>query len=108
MSRHRVLSMFFSFFQTLVERQTQIMVELKNDLQITGSLHSVDQFLNIKLNNVSVADPERCPHLLSVKNCFIRGSAVRYVHLPPSAVDVSQLQDMCRRESAGSNDRDRK
>ncbi|PFH35411.1 putative U6 snRNA-associated sm family protein Lsm2 [Besnoitia besnoiti] len=100
--------MFFSFFQTLVERQTQIMVELKNDLQITGALHSVDQFLNIKLNNVSVADPEKCPHLLSIKNCFVRGSAVRYVHLPPSAVDLAQLQDLCRRESANGQDKEKK
>lgn len=91
--------LFFSFFQTLVEKNTQITVELKNDLQIMGKLHSVDQFLNIKLNNVSVNDPERYPHLLSVKNCFVRGSAVRYVHLPATEVDTELLQDGCRREA---------
>lgn len=42
------------------------MVELKNDLQLTGVLHSVDQFLNIKLDQVSVADPDKCPHLVSI------------------------------------------
>ena len=29
-------------------------MELKNDLAITGTLHSVDQYLNIKLNAIRV------------------------------------------------------
>ena len=53
------------------------MVELKSDLSIRGILHWVDQYLNIKLTDVSVTDPEKYPHMLSVKNCFIRGSVVR-------------------------------
>jgi len=58
-------------------------VELKNDLAITGTLMSVDQYLNIKLENTKVVDEERYPHMKSVRNCFIRGSVVRYVQLPP-------------------------
>ena len=54
-------------------------VELKNDLSICGTLHSVDQYLNIKLTDISVTDPDKYPHMLSVKNCFIRGSVVRSV-----------------------------
>lgn len=56
-------------------------VELKNDLSITGVLHSVDQYLNIKLNNIKVAHPEKYPHMLSVRNCFVRGSVVRYIQV---------------------------
>lgn len=33
----------------------------------------------------------------SVKNVFIRGSVVRYVHLPPNAVDIPLLEDATRR-----------
>lgn len=33
----------------------------------------------------------------SVKNVFIRGSVVRYVHLPHNAVDVTLLEDATRR-----------
>lgn len=33
----------------------------------------------------------------AVKNVFIRGSVVRYVHLPASAVDVPLLEDATRR-----------
>ena len=47
------------------------------------------------------------PHLLlwpdaqqSVKNCFIRGSVIRYVQLPSSEIDTELLQDATRRESA--------
>ena len=91
--------LFYSFFKSLVGKE--VTVELKNDLGITGHLHSVDQYLNIKLQDIYVTCPgnglnttlypmqkyaplehvlnlkkEKYPHLLSVKNCFIRGSVV--------------------------------
>lgn len=91
--------LFFHFFQTLVEKRVQLSVELKNDLTITGMLHSVDQHLNMKLANVSVSDPEKYPHLLNMKNCFIRGNVIRYVHLQSHDVDTDMLQDGCRREA---------
>ncbi|KAG0172345.1 U6 snRNA-associated Sm-like protein LSm2 [Apophysomyces sp. BC1034] len=90
--------LFYSFFKTLVDQK--VTVELKNDLAITGTLKSVDQFLNIKLDDISVVDEERYPHMISVKNCFIRGSVVRYVQLPSQAVDTALLQDAARREAA--------
>ena len=40
----------------------EVVVELKNDLAVRGTLHSVDQYLNIKLLNVSVDDVENYPH----------------------------------------------
>ena len=82
--------LFYSFFKTLVGKE--IVVELKNgaaaaslaaahrsvaparplisraaDLAIRGTLHSVDQFLNIKLLTVSVEDSENFPHM--VRRC---------------------------------------
>ncbi|KAI9228079.1 MAG: hypothetical protein DHS80DRAFT_27368 [Piptocephalis tieghemiana] len=89
--------LFYSFFKTLVGQT--VTVELKNEMAITGTLVSVDQFLNIKLDEISVTDSARYPHLISVKNCFIRGSVVRYVHLPSAAVDTALLQDATRREA---------
>ncbi len=107
-----------SFFKTLVDHE--VTVELKNDIQIRGTLKSVDQYLNIKLDNISVMEEMKYPHLVStpisaeaplpsvpelrcqvfdwpfqssVKNVFIRGSVVRYVHLPGSAVDTALLED---------------
>ena len=38
---------------------------------------------------------------IAVKNCFIRGSVVRYVQLPPDGVDTEVLHDATRREARG-------
>uniref|UniRef100_A0AAQ6A911 U6 snRNA-associated Sm-like protein LSm2 n=1 Tax=Amphiprion ocellaris TaxID=80972 RepID=A0AAQ6A911_AMPOC len=92
-----VFQLFYSFFKSLVGKD--VVVELKNDLSICGTLHSVDQYLNIKLTDISVTDPEKYPHMLSVKNCFIRGSVVRYVQLPADEVDTQLLQDAARKEA---------
>ncbi|KAI1345232.1 U6 snRNA-associated Sm-like protein LSm2 [Xylariaceae sp. FL0016] len=90
--------LFFSFFKTLIDHE--VTVELKNDIQIRGTLKSVDQYLNIKLDDIQVVEEIKYPHLSSVKNVFIRGSVVRYVHLPASGVDVPLLEDATRREAA--------
>lgn len=43
-------------------------VELKNDLAIRGTLHSVDQYLNIKLENTRVVDQDKYPHMVSINS----------------------------------------
>lgn len=53
---------FNSLFKTLVGKE--VTVELKNDLSIRGKLHSVDQFLNVKLVDIDVVDAERYPHMV--------------------------------------------
>lgn len=88
--------LFFSFFKSMVGRE--VVIELKNDLSICGTLHSVDQYLNMKLTDITVTDVERHPHMISVKNCFIRGSVIRYVHLPTDGVDTALLQEATRKE----------
>ncbi|OII75830.1 LSM domain-containing protein [Cryptosporidium andersoni] len=67
------IMLFFNFLQTLIDKSIVVTVELKNDLQITGTLHSIDQYLNIKLNEISVNQNEQYVHMNSLKNCFIRG-----------------------------------
>mmetsp|Transcript_1432 Transcript_1432/g.1951 ORF Transcript_1432/g.1951 Transcript_1432/m.1951 type:complete len:104 (+) Transcript_1432:156-467(+) len=89
---------FLSFFKTLVGKE--VAVELKNDVVLTGVLHSVDQYLNIKLLNVQVVEPQKYPQLIALSNCFIRGSVVRYIQIPPQHVDTQLLQDAARQENA--------
>ena len=84
-----------SFFKTLTNHT--VTIELKNDIRIRGTLKSVDQYLNIKLDDIEVLDLNDYPHLSSVKNMFIRGSVVRYVVLPQDAVDRGLLEDATRR-----------
>ena len=88
---------FYSFFKTLVGKR--VVVELKNGLSLCGTLHSVDQYLNVKLVNVSVEDAKKFPQLVAVKNCFVRGSVVRYVRMSAADVDTELLQDASRREA---------
>ncbi|CAM9722586.1 unnamed protein product, partial [Phaeothamnion confervicola] len=90
--------LFYSFFKTLVGKE--IAVELKNDVALTGTLHSVDQYLNVKLNDIQIVDAERYPQLCSMKSCFIRGSTVRYIQIAAAEVDTELLQDACRKENA--------
>lgn len=54
--------LFASYFKTLVGKE--VTVELKNDLCITGILHSVDQFLNVKLTNTKVVNEAKYPHMV--------------------------------------------
>lgn len=89
---------FLSFFKTLVGKE--IAVELKNDVVMTGTLHSVDQYLNIKLLNVKVVNPDKYPQLVALQNCFVRGSVVRYIQISPEHVDTELLQDAARKENA--------
>jgi U6 snRNA-associated Sm-like protein LSm2 len=58
--------LFYSFFKTLVGKQ--VAVELKNDVALVGTLHSVDQYLNIKLLNVSVVEGDKFPQLVRVSH----------------------------------------
>ena len=92
---NRKLNLYLSFFKTLTNQT--VTIELKNDIRIRGILKSVDQYLNIKLDDIEVLDLVKYPHLSSVKNMFIRGSVVRYVMLPRSEVDVGLLEDATRR-----------
>lgn len=59
----RFSQLFFSYFKDLVGRE--VTVELKNDLAIRGTLHSVDQYLNIKLENTRVVDQDKYPHMVN-------------------------------------------
>ena len=60
---------YSSFFKTLVDHE--VTVELKNDIQIRGTLKSVDQYLNIKLDDIQVLEESKYPHL--VGNSFSGG-----------------------------------
>ena len=69
---------FFSLFKTL-EGKT-VTVELKNDLQVRGTLVSVDQYLNLKLDNIEVVERESFPQLVRAAG----GGAARAGSTPPS------------------------
>lgn len=95
-----MVQLFYKVFRSLEGKE--IVVELKNDFAVRGTLHSVDQFLNFKLVGVSAVDAVKYPQLNSLKSTFIRGSVVRYVHLPGDAIDTVSLQDASRATAAAA------
>ncbi|GMI32548.1 hypothetical protein TrCOL_g1201 [Triparma columacea] len=90
--------LFFSFFKTLIGKT--VAVELKNDVILTGTLHSCDQYLNLKLSSVTVVNGDKYPQLGCLKNAFVRGSVVRYVQIPSGEVNTELLEDATRKENA--------
>lgn len=69
--------LFFSFFKTLVNHE--VTVELKNDISIRGTLKSVDQYLNIKLDDITVVDELKYPHLVSTPSMFRSEGVLRTI-----------------------------
>ena len=69
--------LFYSMFKTLVGKE--IAVELKNDVALTGTLHSIDQYLNIKLLDARVVDAARHPQLVAVSSVFVRGLSLIHI-----------------------------
>jgi len=58
--------------------------------------------INVQLNIINKLYIEL---QLSVKNCFIRGSVVRYVQLPVDEVDIHLLTEAARREAMNAQAR---
>ena len=50
----------------------EVTVELKNDISVRGTLKSVDQYLNIKLDDISVVEEMKYPHLVREEEHTIR------------------------------------
>jgi small nuclear ribonucleoprotein (snRNP)-like protein len=71
---------FFSFFKTLVGHD--VVVELKNDLALKGQLHSVDQYLNVKLENVDVLEKEKYPHMVGCSETRLLGLLTAFCSSP--------------------------
>jgi hypothetical protein len=46
---------------------------------ICGTLHSVDQYLNIKLTDISVTDPDKYPHMVSKFVMLVRSYCISYI-----------------------------
>ena len=88
--------LFCSFFKSLVGKE--VVVELRNSQKIRGTLHSVDQFHNVRLTDITVAELDKYPHMLNVRTSFIRGSVLRYIHLPEREVDTTLLHDATRHD----------
>lgn len=86
---------FHPVFKTIAERDTKVMIILKNNLEISGKLHYVDTNLNMNIIDVTSSDP----HLSGVTRCFIRGNSVKFISFSSQNLSSELLDDIIRRES---------
>lgn len=82
-------SLFQSFFKTLYGQT--IIIELKNNVVMKGQIESCDLYFNTKLVDIEVLNRSAFPQLPKITSAFVRGSSIRYVHLPLEVVDLDKL-----------------
>ncbi|KAN0125788.1 Sm-like ribonucleoprotein [Russula decolorans] len=80
-----------------------MLVELKNGETFNGHLVNCDNFMNITLREVyqTSADGDR---FWKVKECYIRGSTIKYLRVPDALLDVVK-DEQTRAREAGKNAR---
>ncbi len=84
-----LLQLFHTFFQTLVGKV--VVVELKNDLALRGTIHSVDQYMNFKLDGAEVVDKDRFPQLVRPAALFAGGACVTMLSVCASSLSRTCL-----------------
>ena len=82
-------SLFQSFFKRLYGQT--IIIELKNNVVMKGQIESCDFYFNIKLVDIDVLNHSAFPQLPKVTSALVRGSSIRYIHMPPEEVDLERL-----------------
>ena len=74
----------------------KVILELKNEVVMKGTLKSCDVYFNFELIDVEVLNHAAFPQLPIIDSTLVRGSAVHYVYLPPDEIDLAQLAEMSR------------
>lgn len=87
-------SPFVKMFRDLVGHK--VILELKNEVVMKGTLKSCDVYFNFELVDVEVLNHAAFPQLPLINSTLVRGSAVHYVYLPPDEIDLDQLAEMSR------------
>ncbi|KAG1878802.1 hypothetical protein F4604DRAFT_1579701, partial [Suillus subluteus] len=80
-----------------------MLVELKNGETFNGHLVNCDNFMNITLREVyqTSADGDR---FWKLKECYIRGSTIKYLRVPDTLLDAVK-EEQTRAREAGRNAR---
>jgi len=74
---------------------TKLVIELRRDTIIRGTLGSVDESLNLQLTDATVKTLDGTQR--SAANLHVRGSAVRFIHLPGNLEPAAAVEAHRRR-----------
>lgn len=67
-------------------KKTDVLVELKSGDSVKGKLHSIDNFMNVKLKDVIYVKKEG-PTFYNCNECFIRGSMLNSIQLRDDIIE---------------------
>ncbi|KAF9055537.1 Sm-like ribonucleoprotein, partial [Hymenopellis radicata] len=81
-----------------------MLVELKNGETFNGHLVNCDNFMNITLKEVYQTNPDG-DRFWKLKECYIRGSTIKYIRIPENLLDVVKDEQNRAREVGRSNAR---
>ncbi|KAK2955843.1 putative U6 snRNA-associated Sm-like protein LSm2 [Blattamonas nauphoetae] len=90
------MTLFSGMFEALIGKK--ITIEMKNDLSFSGTLNSVDKYMNMVISDLDKSGQYETTAAKLLNRVFVRGSDVRYAYLDRSAVDVEQLEELTRKE----------
>ncbi|KAF4620795.1 hypothetical protein D9613_001032 [Agrocybe pediades] len=80
-----------------------MLVELKNGETLNGHLVNCDNFMNITLREVYQTNPDG-DRFWKLKECYIRGSTIKYLRVPDQLLDVVK-EEQNRARDANRNSR---
>ncbi|KAM5544935.1 hypothetical protein V8D89_001046 [Ganoderma adspersum] len=78
-----------------------MLVELKNGETFNGHLVNCDNFMNITLREVYQTSPEG-DKFWKLKECYIRGSTIKYLRVPDTLLDAVKEEQNRAREAGRS------
>jgi len=79
-----------------------MLVELKNGETFNGHLVNCDNFMNVTLREVYQTSPEG-DRFWKLKECYIRGSTIKYLRVPDALLDaVKEEQNKAREANRGA------
>mmetsp|Transcript_22045 Transcript_22045/g.52476 ORF Transcript_22045/g.52476 Transcript_22045/m.52476 type:complete len:154 (+) Transcript_22045:153-614(+) len=78
-----------SLLNVAAETSTPLLVELKGGDTYNGRLVSCDSWMNMNLTDV-VCTSKHGDKFWKLPSCYIRGSAIKYLRLPPDLLDATK------------------
>eukprot|EP00903_Cladosiphon_okamuranus_P020897 g19190.t1 len=76
-------------------RGNKVVVEMKNDTEISGVLEETDRSMNLSMVDVRQTSPDGSVKKMNI--AVVQGKMIRYVHIPDEVDAIRNLQDHMRR-----------
>ena len=90
-------NLFKVYFQSLIENECPLDVELKNNVTLTGKVSFVDNNMCLLLHPDEAQLNKLPPQFAGMrKGIYLRGSAIRMAFLPKIESDLETLSESCK------------